>query len=424
MAPLVSATLGVAAAMPLAGAMQLARAQPAPAGPRRLVFWTMQLSPFHDEFVRGVIRAFEARHPGVRVQWVDVPWTEMERKALASMAAGTQPDIVNLNPQFSARLAELGALHDPRRWLASEEVASYLPAAWEANQLGGLPFALPWYLSTTVTLAHRPVLQRAGVSVPRSFVDLREAARAVRRSSQAYAWFPALDGAAPLEAMVAMNGPLLTPDRCRPAFAGAGGTAVFEYFREMYAERWVPPTVLTEGHRSAVTQFLSGQVAMIATGMQFLGTIRLGNPGLYAQIGVAPQITGVGNRPNIAAMNVAVPAAVREPELAFRFAAFVTNASNQLALARRVPLLPSSRACYSDPLFTASSGDPLLDEARAISVRQVFAGQVQVPPLRRYNKLRSSFVRQLQSAMAGRVPPAQAVSELVRLWTPLLGCST
>lgn len=410
------------AAVALGASTLQAQPQVAASGRRRLVFWTMQLSPFHDDFVRGVLQAFEAQHPGVQVHWVDVPWAEMERKALASIAAGTQPDVVNLNPQFSARLAELGALHDPRPWLSAAEVASYLPAAWQANQLAGKPFALPWYLSTTLTLAHRPVLQKAGVAVPRSFGELREAARAVRRSSQAYAWFPALDGAAPLEAMVAMNGPLLTPDGCHPAFAGAGGAAVFEYFREMYAQAWVPPTVLTEGHRSAVTQFLSGQVAMVATGMQFLGSIRLGNPALYAQIEVAPQISAPGNPPNIAAMNLAVPAATREPELAFRLAAFVTNAQHQLALARRVPLLPSARACYDDPLFSVPSGEPLLDQARAISVRQVFAGQVQVPPLRRYNKLRSSFVRSLQSAMAGVVAPALAIDQLVGVWTPLLGC--
>ena len=42
--------------------------------PRLLRFWTMQLSPFHDAYVQGLILRFEAQHPGVRVQWVDVPW--------------------------------------------------------------------------------------------------------------------------------------------------------------------------------------------------------------------------------------------------------------------------------------------------------------------------------------------------------------
>jgi putative chitobiose transport system substrate-binding protein len=397
--------------------------QAAAAGARTLVLWTMQLAPFHNDYVNGLITRFEAAHPGVRVKWVDVPWAEMERKVLASIAAGTAPDVVNLNPQFSSRLAELGALADPRPHLAADEVAAFLPPAWAANQLGGVPFALPWYLSTTVLLVRRDLLAQAGVAPPRSHAELRTAARALRERTGTYAWFPAMDGAAPLEAMVSMNGPLLTPDGCRPAFDNAGGEAVFDFYRELYQRQWIPPSVLTEGHRSAVAQFLSGQVAMVSTGMQFIHQVKNSNPQLYAQIGVAPQIDGPLSRPNIAAMNLAVPGASRHPALAFRLAVFVTNAHNQLELARRVPLLPSTRASYDDPLFTVPSGDALLDEARALSVRQVMNGMVQVPPLRRYHKLRISFVRQMQAAMVGRITPEQAVQEITRTWVPLLGCS-
>ncbi len=404
-------------------------AAPATGAPRQISFWTMQLSPHHDDFVQGLISRFEADHPGVKVKWVDVPWAEMERKALASMAAGTAPDVLNLNPQFAARLAELGALADPRHYLSATQIDSYLPPAWAANQLAGRPFALPWYLSTTVTLYHRDVLARAGVAVPRDFAQLASAAAAIRERTGSYAWFPALDGAAALETLVAMQGSLLSADGCRPAFEGAGGAEFFGFFHDLYRRQHIPPSVLTEGHRSAVTQFLSGQVAMVSTGMQFMAQVRTNNPQLYAQMGVAPQVVGHGraqtsSRPNIAAMNLAVPTRSREPALAFAFAAFVTNAQNQLLLAKRVPLLPSSRDSYQDALFTQSSGDALLDEARAISVQQVFNGVVQVPPLRHYNKLRTSFIRQLHAAMAGRVTPQAATAEITRVWLPLLACST
>jgi putative chitobiose transport system substrate-binding protein len=408
------------------GAAQAQASTQLATAPRQIVFWTMQLSPFHDDFVKGVIQKFEAQHPGAKVKWVDVPWAEMERKALASIAAGTAPDVVNLNPQFAARLAELGALADPRPFLSAAQINSYLPPAWAANQLAGRPFALPWYLSTTVTLYHRDVLARAGVAVPHNFVELASAAAAIRQRTGGYAWFPALDGAAPMETLVAMQGALLSPDGCRPAFEGVGGAAYFAFFRDLYKNQLIPPTVLTEGHRSAVTQFLAGQVAMVATGMQFLAQVRSNNPGLYAQMGVAPQITGQGgahSKPNIAAMNVAVPTASKEPALAFAFATFLTNSDNQLALVKRVPLLPSSRDSYQDPLFTQPTGDGLLDEARAISVKQVFEGVVQVPPLRHYNKLRTSFIRQMQAAMVGRITPEAATQEITRTWVPLLGCA-
>lgn len=387
-----------------------------------LTLWTMQLSPFHDDYVKGVLNRFEALHPGVRLKWVDVAWAEMERKVLASLAAGTAPDVVNLNPQFSARLAELGALEDPRQHLLPAEISAFLPAAWQANQLGGVPFALPWYLSTTVQLVRQDLLARAGVQAPSSFEELPAVAQALRQHTQRYAWFAPMDGSLALETLVSMTGTLLSPDGCRPAFESPEGVQAFNFLHRLYRERWMPPTVLTEGHRGAVQQFLAGEVAMMPTGMQFISQVQRTNPQLHPQLRVMPQWLRAGTPPNLAVMNLAVPRASPHPALAMRLAQFLANTENQLALVRRVPVLPSTRDSYEDADFARPSGDPLLDEARRISTQQVFEGAVQVPPLRHYGKLRASFVRQLQLAMTGRSSAQQAVAEISRVWVPLLGC--
>lgn len=382
----------------------------------------MQLSPFHDDYVKGVLNRFEALHPGVRLKWVDVAWAEIERKVLASLAAGTAPDVVNLNPQFSARLAELGALEDPRQHLLPAEISAFLPAAWQANQLGGVPFALPWYLSTTVQLVRQDLLARAGVQAPSSFEELPAVAQALRQHTQRYAWFAPMDGSLALETLVSMTGTLLSPDGCRPAFESPEGVQAFNFLHRLYRERWMPPTVLTEGHRGAVQQFLAGEVAMMPTGMQFISQVQRTNPQLHPQLRVMPQWLRAGTPPNLAVMNLAVPRASPHPALAMRLAQFLANTENQLALVRRVPVLPSTRDSYEDADFARPSGDPLLDEARRISTQQVFEGAVQVPPLRHYGKLRASFVRQLQLAMTGRSSAQQAVAEISRVWVPLLGC--
>ena len=385
----------------------------------------MQLAPFHNDYMHGLIRRFEHLHPGVQVHWVDVPWAEMERKTLTSIAAGAPPDVVNLNPQFSAKLAELGALAAPEAYLNAQQVARYLPAAWAANRLataaGGTgSFALPWYITTNLTLANRGLLARAGVAVPRTLPELLTAAHAIHQATGAYAFFPALDGSAPLEAMVAAQGRFLSPDGCGPGFADAAGIQVIEAYRTLYQQGLVPRNVLTEGHRTAVTAFLSGQVAMISTGMQFLQQVKSASPAVYAQVDVAPPVAS--RRANLSVMNVAVPATAPDKALAFALALHVTSSSNQIELARRVPVLPSTAASYTDALFTTASADPLLDRARALSVQQVLSGTVLVPPVPRYGKLQRSFVRQLQAAMLGRQTPAQAMAQIDREWRAVIGC--
>lgn len=410
------------AALALGAAGGCAAADPAP---RRLSLWTMQLAPFHNAYVQGLIASFERTHPGVTVQWVDVPWAEMERKTLTAIAAGAPPDVVNLNPQFAAKLAELGALAIPEDHLTAQQVAAYLPAAWAANRLATVPgarsFALPWYVTTNLTLANRSLLARAGVEVPRTLPELLQAARSIRKATGAYAYFPALDGSAPLEAMVAAQGRFLSADGCGPGFADAAGTRVIDSYRELYQQGLVPRNVLTEGHRTAVTAFLSGQVAMISTGMQFLQQVKTASPEVYAQVDVAPPVAST--RANLSVMNVAVPAASRNKELAFALALHVTSSENQLELARRVPVLPSTVASYDDALFTTPGADALLDRARALSVRQVFSGTVLVPPVPRYGKLQNSFVRHLQAAMLGRETAHQAMADIEREWRAVIGCA-
>ncbi|MCA3030219.1 MAG: sugar ABC transporter substrate-binding protein [Rhodocyclaceae bacterium] len=391
-------------------------------------FWTMQLSPFHDAYIRGVISSFEKQNPDVRVKWVDVPWSEMEKKTLTAVASASPrrpaPDVVNLNPQFASKLAEFGALADPEKFLSAEEIRAYLPAAWKANRLDGKTFALPWYLTTSVLLYNKTLLARAGVEAPTTFAGLLPAAQKVRATTGRYAYFPALDGSTPLETLVSMGASILSANGCRAGFMNERGEHVFNFHQQLYQDGLVPKNVVTEGHRKAVEMFLSGQVAMVSTGMQFLQFIKTNNPAFYANVGVTLQI-GVGESPpNIAAMNIAVLDQSPNKKAAFRFAVFLTNAANQTEFARRVPILPSSTKSYDDPFFTTASGDRLLDEARALSVEQVKRGEVLVPPMRNYNKFRSDYARNLQAVMLNRKTTRQALSEIDTTWSALLPCPT
>jgi putative chitobiose transport system substrate-binding protein len=390
-------------------------------------FWTMQLSPFHDAYINGVISKFERGHPGVSVKWVDVPWSEMEKKTLAAVAASRSkppPDVVNLNPQFASKLAEFGALAEPEKYLSAAEIVGYLPAAWRANQLDGKTFALPWYLTTNILLYNKELLTRAGVQPPATYDALLLASRKIRDATGAYAYFPALDGSTPLETLVAMGGTMLGKNGCGAGFINTDGERIFSHYQTLYGEGLVPRNVVTEGHRKAVEMFLAGQIAMITTGTQFMQTIKNGNAELYKKIGVAPQIGHGQNIPaNIAAMNVAVLEASKNKTSAFKFAQFMTNAENQTAFAQRVPIFPSSIASYQHSFFAMQGDDVLLNEAKTLSIGQVLHGAVLVPPMRRYSKFKSSYARGVQSVMLGRQSVREALSTIERDWPLLLGCN-
>lgn len=405
------------AAAPLAALSGCARE---PGDADRLTLWTVQLSPVFDDYVHAMLTAFEAARPGTHVRWVDVPWSDVERKLLAAVAAGTAPDVVNLNPQFAARLAQADALADPSAYLSVAQQAAYLPAAWNGNRYEGRLFAVPWYLSTPITIINRPLFDAAGLRPPTHMTELPATAAQLRRRTGRYAYYPSLDGSRPLEDMVLLGVRLLNKQGTGAGFDTPAGRAAFAFYRDLYRSDAIPRDVLTEGHQKAVDLFQSGQLAMLVTGMETLDTIRLNAPSLMAGIEVAPQLAGADVPSGIAAMNLAVPRSAPDKAAAFALAAFVTGPEWQSRLARRAPVLPSTVASLAEAPFNGRAGGGLVDRARDISVAQLRHGQVLVPPLPNYSKLRSSLQRGLEAAMIGQLGVDQAVTQTARAWDALL----
>ena len=73
------------------------------------MFWTLQLSGYSDYFNK-IIADFEKDNPEIKIKWIDVPYSEGEKRTLASIMGNNPPDLINLNPDFSVMLAQIGAL--------------------------------------------------------------------------------------------------------------------------------------------------------------------------------------------------------------------------------------------------------------------------------------------------------------------------
>lgn len=410
--------MGLLAGIPFAGLGGCGRD---PTGPGVLTFWTVQLSPQFDDYVHAMLAAFEATRPGITVRWIDVPWSDVERKLLAAVAAGTAPDLVNLNPQFAARLAQANALVDPSPYVTAAERASYLTSAWNGNRYQQRLFALPWYLSTPITIVNRALFDAADMISPTRMAQLPAVALEMRRRTGKYAYYPALDSSRPLEDMVLLGARLLNTGGNGAGFDTRAGRRAFAFYRDLYQSGAVPRDVLTEGQQKSVDLFQSGQLAMLVTGMETLDTIRLNAPSLWRHVDVAPQPAGAEVPPSIAAMNLAVPQSARDKGAAFALAKFVTGATWQSRLARRAPVLPSALASFDQPPFAAVTAKAtVVERARAISVAQLRRGAVLVPTLPNYEKLRSSLQRGIESAMIGELSVDAAVRQSARAWDALL----
>jgi putative chitobiose transport system substrate-binding protein len=383
-------------------------------------FWTMQLQPQFTDYFNDLIAAFESQNPDTTVRWVDVPWSDMQSKILTAVSAGTAPDVVNLNPDFALQLAGRNAWLDLNEAIPEDVRSQYLSKIWEANTLNGQSFAVPWYLSTSITISNTDLLQQAGIDEPpTNFEQLAAAAAEIREKTGKYAFFVTFvpeDSAEVLQSFVKM-GVELVDDQGQAAFNTPTGKAAFDYWVNLYKDELLPREVLTQGHRRAIELYQSGDVALLSTGPQFLSTIATNAPAIAEVSMATPQITGETGAKNVAVMNVVVPQSTDVPDAAVKFALFVTNDENQLSFSKAANVLPSTTAALEDDYFTNIPADaPSVDQARAVSASQMTDAEVLLPALEDIKELQKIIYENLQAAMLEQKTVDQAIADAEQAW--------
>jgi putative chitobiose transport system substrate-binding protein len=389
---------------------------------QKIVFWTMQLKPSFDKYMTDLITAFVNDNPGVAVEWVDIPWGEMENKILTAIAAKTAPDVVNLNPQFATKLAEKKALVDMQATISAEDRATYFPNIWKANQLDSNTFGLPWYVATDITIYNRDLFKQAGLDPnrpPKTFEELAKVSAQLKAKTGKYAFMLTMDGGQVLEAMVQMGMTLLTAD-AKAGFNNDVGKAAFKYWVDLFDKQLIPREILTEGHRKAIELYQAGELAMLLTGPQFLKLVTQNAPDIAKASDVAVQISGSTGKKSAAVMNVAVPTSSAHVDLAVKFALFLTNDQNQLSFSKVENSLPSTLKAATDSYFTYLSKDSTSsDKARVISASQLSQSEVLIPPVKDLDKLRKIIYEELQLAMLKQKTTDSAIASAADRWNNL-----
>ena len=132
-----------------------------------LIFWTLQMSDF-SPYMTKVITEFETQNPEIKIKWIDVPFSEGEKRTLASVLSDNPPDLINLNPDFSALLAQRGALYE----IPQDYTTQFNKSIINSLKYNGKLYSLPWYATSAVTIYNKDLLKKSGAKLPATFDDV------------------------------------------------------------------------------------------------------------------------------------------------------------------------------------------------------------------------------------------------------------
>jgi multiple sugar transport system substrate-binding protein len=216
----------------------------AAAEPLKLKFWVMGRE---GEVVQQLLPEFERRHPGIRVELQQVPWTVAHEKLLTAFAGGALPDLCQLGNTWIAEFSALKALAGLDAFARASPVvaaADYFPGIWNTNVVASRLEGIPWYVDTRLLFYRRDLLERAGIgSPPRSWSEWEQALAAVKRNAgpDRHAILLPLNEPEPLLALaLQQNGPLLRDNGRHGAFSEPGFRRALQFYASMFRNGWAP----------------------------------------------------------------------------------------------------------------------------------------------------------------------------------------
>lgn len=326
-----------------------------------VIFWTLQMNDFSD-YMNGVISEFETENPGIKIKWIDVPFSEGEKRTLASVLSDNPPDLINLNPDFSATLAQKGTLYE----IPSNAVKDFNSEIINSLKYNGKLYSIPWYATSAVTIYNKALVKKSGIAVPKTYEELAISAPVVREKTNAYIFLPNITENDTMLKILNKYGV-----NSYENINSEKSAEVFELFKNLYQKNLIPKESITQTHREALEKYMSENVVLFQAGANFLNMIQENAPKTYEHTDVAPQLTGEIGQNDFSLMNFVIPLRAKNKDEALKFAIFLTNEKNQLELAKLTNIIATNQKALQDDFYTKYEEHDLMAKARVISAKQL-----------------------------------------------------
>jgi multiple sugar transport system substrate-binding protein len=385
-------------------------------GPVTLVFKYARILGNADP-LPGLLRSFEAAHPGVRVKGEALPWTSDDQHQFYVInLEGRSPgfDVMMLDCIWVPEFARAGWLLDLTTRVGPDELAPYFSSTVAAATYGGRVWALPWNFNVGLLYYRADLLAKYGFRPPETHEELVEQVRRIRAGERD----PKLDGYVwqgkqyeglvvnVLEAFWAHGARLLADDGT--IFPDPARAADALRFLRRLIETGVSPAWTTAADEELSRRaFGDGHAIFLRNWPYALDLFQGRDSAVRGKVALAPlpgRTRGERGIGSTGGAHLGVSRRSRHPDLAMALARHLTTESAQRAIALGAALSPTRQALYRDPELVRQR--PAMPRLQALAL----AGRPR--PVTPYYLLLSATVQpEFSAALVGVKPPERAIAD-------------
>lgn len=372
-----------------------------------------------DMLTGKLIPAFEEKHPGIKVEYVDIPYDSMKQKLTTGAAGGQLPDLVRSDIGWMAQFAELGvyaSLDDEMDDFEDLAAATY-PGALAANAWQGQHYGLPLGTNTRVLITSDAALDAAQLTEPpATFEELRAMADALEGTGIAVFADSGLSGWNVLPWIWSGGGEITDPDQTVSTgyLDGPESVAAMQMLVDLYQKGAIPNLITgNEGSTPTSDGLPKGEYATILDG-PWMADIWAGQYPDFEPI-YAPVPAGEGGSISVVGgESIAMTTSSEHKDAAAEFIRFTQSEEFQLAMAEvgQMTVIPA----FAD------------EQAEKVPAYAVFADQLETARARlnipKAAEVDAILSEELLPAFEGEATVQEALSAAAARIDPLLGAQS
>jgi multiple sugar transport system substrate-binding protein len=372
----------------------------------KLVWWQFWTDTAIKPTIQEIVRDFEAQHPGVAVELVDLTWADGHDKISIAFSSGTGPDVVELGSDWVPEYSSTGQLLDLTAAIDSVKPDYFM---WEPGLYEGKTYAFPWILGTRVLFVNPSLLTRAGYPsgfVPGNWNELLEAAKKINNlggdafgfgcnAAERHRLYKKF-----LPFLWANGGDILSPDGKTCLLGSVQAIAALDYYLKLCHSG------LTDTQRRLEDAFLEGKIGFIISGDWLLKRLAAEKPDLPFVTAVIPGPDGPGAS-FAGGEYLAINAKSAHPQLALELIRHLCSPENQLRFClQNRSANPSSRKAAADSVLLAQ---PHFDTF----IRQLASSKI--PPVHpQWVYIEEKLEKGIEAALYDVKTPQQAFTDAAR----------
>ena len=307
------------------------------------------------EVVREMVPEFEARHPDIKVEVQQVPWTAAHEKLLTAYVGNSTPDAAQLGNTWVPEFVSLHALAPLDGRIAPELAADSFAGVWDTNVLDGKTWGVPWYVDTRLIFYRTDLVAAAGGPwPPRSWAEWRETMARIKRRGGPNRFailLPVDEWTQPAIFGLQAGAPLLADGGRRGDFRDPRFRKAMAFYLDLYTSGLAPSLDL-QSVANLYQQFAEGYFAMVITGPWNLGEFRSrlspGQQHLWATAPLPPPEAGMPY-PGLSLAGGSSLVLFRHagsPEAAWKWLQYLSEPAQQARFYKLSGDLPSRRSAW------------------------------------------------------------------------------